>query len=447
MPEAPRPPFLPSDLEEFTEHAADHYSEWFDYCRLAYEYIQNAEATIAEANGRVQTSQLEVNRLEGELTTLHHQYERSQARDQGIREYQKEQLQEMQQKYLDAVKENDRVLSLATPTVNTPRPQPALTPESIAKTPEATSMEAPPSIDSQSASSAKLSERLPDPDRFEGDRKDLRRFVSQIHEKMNVNRDRYPTSQSRMTYVTNRLRGAPYAQILPHIKRGICQLKDYEDILDILDRAFGDPNRVNNARNELFRLRQTNKEFGVFFAEFQRLALEGEMSEEALPTLLEQAINRELRGMLIHNEPPTREYHQFANFLQDLENRRRHYEGNQQPAIRAYASAAKPITSQPVPRMNPVKPAERVTTPPSANPDAMDLSSTRQFATSRRERGECFRCGSKEHLIRSCPHPDNRPLKVRPIHSSPSPEPSIRGRSPLSRSPSPDMSAKGVSLA
>ncbi|KAH1269409.1 hypothetical protein KXW53_000867 [Aspergillus fumigatus] len=51
------------------------------------------------------------------------------------------------------------------------------------------------------------------------------------------------------------LKGAPYAQILPYIKKGICTLNDYQDILDILERAFGDPNRVNNARNELFSLR------------------------------------------------------------------------------------------------------------------------------------------------------------------------------------------------
>lgn len=268
---------------------------------------------------------------------------------------------------------------------------------------------------------------------------------------MNVNRDRYPTPQARMTYVNNCLRGAPYAQILPYIKRGICQLKDYEDILDILDRAFGDPNRVNNARSDLFRLRQTNKEFSMFFAEFQRLALEGEMSKEALPTLLEQAINRELRGMLVHNEPPSREYHQFANFLQNLENRRRHYESNQQPAARTYASTTRPATSQPAPKPNPIKPAERAVVTPPANPDAIDLSSTRRFASSRRERGECFRCGSKEHLIRSCPHPDNRPLKIRPVYSSPrsgspvSPEPAFTPEG--YRPPSPDLSAKGVSLA
>lgn len=451
MSAVPRPPFLPDSLEAFAEHAANHQAEWFEYCRDAYDYIEGAREAISQAqeqankaSQKFRASELEANHLKKELSALNLKYEKSRARSQGVIEYQKEQLQESQQKYLEALKEKDEALRLATPVVNTP----AQTPEPAAELRTVAPVGTPASVDSPSSSSARLSERLPDPDRFEGDRKDLRRFISQIHEKMNVNHDRYPTPQSRMTYVTNRLRGAPYAQVLPYIKRGICQLEDYEEILQILDRAFGDPNRVNNARNELFRLRQANKEFGMFFAEFQRLALEGEMSEDVLPTLLEQAINRELRGMLMHSEPPSREYHQFANFLQDLENRRRHYDNNPSSVARTYASATKPNHTT-----HPVRPAEHSATPQSAenSTDAMDLSSARRHTMSRRDRGECFRCGSKDHLVRSCPLPDNRPVGVRPAYLSP------RSQSPTSpeptsalqryRSPSPDLSAKGMSLA
>ncbi|EAW22029.1 uncharacterized protein NFIA_024080 [Aspergillus fischeri NRRL 181] len=159
---------------------------------------------------------------------------------------------------------------------------------------------------------------------------------------MNVNLDHFPTPQSQMAYVNNRLKGAPYAQILPYIKRGIYTLNDYQDILDILERAFSDPNYVNNACNKLFNLRQTNKEFSTFFAEFQHLALKGEMPKETLSTLLEQGISHELRSMLMHNQPPSWEYHQFARFLQDLENHRRQYTTNQPPVVKTYAATTRP---------------------------------------------------------------------------------------------------------
>jgi uncharacterized protein DUF4939/zinc knuckle protein len=447
MPPAPRPPFLPQNLEEFAEHFTGHQHEWFEYCRRAYEVIEAHDAALAESLEAVRQAEMKLEALQLEHNRLKENFTRA----QGIREYQDEQLQKMQQKLVDALKERDQAVALSAPVVNTPRSSPVPACEPAAEAPVAATLGAPAPSDTVSAGSAKLSERLPDPDKFEGDRKDLRRFVSQIHEKMNVNRDRFPTSQSRMTYVTNRLKGAPYAQILPYIHRGVCQLEDYDKILDILDRAFGDPNRVNNARNELFRLRQTHKEFGLFFAEFQRLALEGEMSEDALPTLLEQAISRELRGMLMHNEPPSREYHQFANFLQDLENRRRHYENistNTRPATNRPAPANRPTErttdSQPQYTKHATSAPERAQAPP--NPDAMDLSATRRMASTRRERGECFRCGSKEHQVRDCPLPDRRPLGIRPAYTESATTPE-RPASPVSyRSESPDHSAKGVSL-
>ena len=111
-----------------------------------------------------------------------------------------------------------------------------------------------------------------------------------------------------MTYVTSRLEGIPYTQILPYIRDGVCQLSDYEEILTILEHAFGDPNHAWNAHNDLYCLCQGNKEFSIFFAEFECLAMEGEMSEEALPTMLEQAINCELKGMLLHHDPPAGDY-------------------------------------------------------------------------------------------------------------------------------------------
>jgi hypothetical protein len=463
-PPPPLPPFLPTNLEQFATHIVDHNQEWYEYCRGAYDYIRSATAAATESSeGRAQ-SDLRLHALQQEVDHWKREAETQRIENQAVRKYQDELLQRLQEQLARANIERDQALQAAVPTVNTPVSPPTHEP---AKGPTGPTVGTPLSAAPPPSETSHLSERVPDTDKFEGNRKDLRRFTSQIYGKMNTNRDRFPTPQSRMTYVTSRLKGLPYDQILPYIHKGVCKLNDYEDILDILDRAFGDPNRVNNARNDLFRLRQTNKDFGTFFAEFQRLALEGEMPEETLPTLLEQAINRELRGMLMHNEPPSRKYHQFAAFLQDLENRHRHYETPMAtaPAVRTYAAATRPSASanptpprpadppglpRPERTQGNVPPAQRV------NPDAMDLSSTRRTQPdSRRERGECFRCGSTSHQVRDCPQPDNRLVRARSMttdrryaSASPSPPPSpVRGRH-YARSPSPDNgSGKGVSLA
>lgn len=248
-----------------------------------------------------------------------------------IIEFQKEQFKDLQQQVITAVLSKEKApisttTGLETPILATSTPNAQDTP--VTGTPLA------------SVNTA-LSERLPDPDKFVGERSDLRRFVSQIHEKMLVNGDRFPTPLARMSYVTSRLSGTPYAQILPYIKDGACCLPDYGDILDILERAYGDPNRVNTARTKLFRFKQANKEFSVFFAEFQRLGLEAEMTDESLATLLEQAVSKEIKGMLVHSPPPSRQYLALASHLQDLENRHRYYNPVISPApARSYAAVA-----------------------------------------------------------------------------------------------------------
>jgi hypothetical protein len=70
-----------------------------------------------------------------------------------------------------------------------------------------------------------------------------------------------------MSYVNSRLSGILYSQILPYIRNGVCRLDDYSEILEILERAYSDPNCVQNTRSELFRFKQTNKEFATFFTD------------------------------------------------------------------------------------------------------------------------------------------------------------------------------------
>ncbi|KAJ6103192.1 hypothetical protein N7486_005619 [Penicillium sp. IBT 16267x] len=444
---------------------------WFEYCKQAYEYPKEVGNLVHLHRQQHHAAQQEITRLNQEIAQIKEELVRTKdelSKKNGAFEYQEGKLVQAQKDLLEyarklesAHQERDRALTIAIPTVNTPRTSP--TPEASTEVPPAPVLGTSPSSDSHTTRSSFLSERLPDPRTFSGDRKDLRRFTSQIQEKLNINLDRFPTPASRMSYVTSRLEGIPYAQILPYIQNGRCVLSDYQKILDILENAFGDPNRTSNARDELFRFRQSNKEFGQFFAEFQRLALEGEMPEETLPTLLEQAINRELRGMLLHNEPPTREYHQFAAFLQKLENRRMHYDRTtRSPVVRPLPTQIQASNPAPTQYTRPDFRTARNSSPtprPAFTPDPMDLTTNR---LTRRDRGECFRCGAKGHLVRDCPYPDQRPTRAHAAYlegpTSPRSQPITlpdrqhtasperRARSPPSRRSSYDESSKGVSL-
>lgn len=122
-----------------------------------------------------------------------------------------------------------------------------------------------------------------------------------------------------MRYVASRLEGRAFELILPYASRGDYGLT--EEILDMLNRAFSDTDLPRQARNRLYSLRQKSQEFSAYFAEIQRLALEGQVPAGNLYHLLEQSVSNELSEMMLHNSPPSEDYYQLSRHLQDLDNR------------------------------------------------------------------------------------------------------------------------------
>lgn len=133
------------------------------------------------------------------------------------------------------------------------------------------------------------------------------------------------------------------------------------------------------------------------------------MPESDLTPLLYQGISRELQDMLLHSAPAGREFRTFSRHLQELDNRfRRH----QQQTRRAGENNRYPATRQPTATLAARAPivttTTRMTTPAVNDPNAMDLSATRRTQrgyqpSGRRERGECYRCGSSQHRVANCP--------------------------------------------
>jgi len=394
----PDPPLGTDSPDELAEHVTQFRDDWLVYLRNLTGYTAEVEEKLVLQQEKIEQIQDQVTSAKGVIEFQKNQY--------------KEILESKDQTILDLKIRNEKALLAAIPTVITPETTPE--PGRPAEHPVDTTERKTPVIATTPPESSKLSERLPDPEKFNGDRKDLRRFTQQIYSKLTTNADRFVRANDRLAYVASRLTGTAYSLILPKVKYGMYQFIDYPQMLEYLENAFGDPDRIKNAQNDLFRLRQRNTDFSAFFAEFERLALEGEMPDSALTPLLNQSISRELQEMLLHNPSSSNDFRQFAHHLQELENRRRQFYQNthvirNESTLRTATIRTPQLPSSP--RSAPRQPYATVTREQPTG-DPMDLSTQRYNRPSDKEAGACYRCHRTGHLVRDCPNPDTRPLDV-----------------------------------
>lgn len=408
----PEPPFESNDANEVAAHIQNNPRTWTEHIHALYGWISTVDQTLQQRQDQINNQDKRINRLtvtlelkEDEVTGLKNE----------ICQLQERLMATMVQRDI-ATKERDS--ALATPPTTTHRLSLTPTRDQSSAAPAGTTSEAThetlgaPAI--PPTTSTRLSGKLPDPRQFSGDRATLHHFTSQVRGKMEVNRDHFPTARHRVLYTISRLESSAYEILRPHIDNNLSTVHDFEDVLTILSNAYGDANEAETARLQLMNLRQKNKDFNTFFAEFQTLAMRGKAEGSILYTLLRRAVSDELRPTLRYGGVPKDDYSKLAEYLQEQENQIRAEQPL--PSFRHYQSSKLPqhqlprrelvASSAPAFHQASAKPP-----PPGATGDPMDLSNQRRL--SRREGRLCFRCGSDQHFVSRCPKPDNRP--VRPV--------------------------------
>jgi Domain of unknown function (DUF4939) len=93
------------------------------------------------------------------------------------------------------------------------------------------------------------SAKVPDPEKFNGNREEFEYFALRIDMKMIGNPDHFPDEQSKIAYLINNLEEEPIGHLLRHVnKEGQCILESLSRAMEILRAAYGDPNKKRTAR-------------------------------------------------------------------------------------------------------------------------------------------------------------------------------------------------------
>ena len=211
----------------------------------------------------------------------------------------------------------------------------------------------------------------------------------------------YPTEVSRTDYIYDRLSGK--AKTLARAWLEATEKTDpakvtMDDLLDTLNRAYGDDHAEQRAIDKLSRLQQGQQAISSFLAFFDTTLTEAggyTWVDDVKINYLKRALKSEIRQGMIGSTVP-RTYSEFCTFIREIDSQI--WEAKQ--CVKPAASAPKPPTQA-----------------PPADPNAMDWTrsiartatgTTRARITPeekerRRQLGLCFRCAEKGHLSLHCP--------------------------------------------
>jgi hypothetical protein len=161
-----------------------------------------------------------------------------------------------------------------------------------------------------------------DPKKFTGeDHGKLRSFVALLHLRLIDRPGEFPSEQSKLRYTFSRLDGAVLEQMIHLVQNDHVNLENFEAFVTSLDEAYGDPDRVNTAKRTLAKLCQGNRDFVMYYAEFQRLIADLDWNDTAKQATLHRGLSEELKDILSTQDLPE----DWANYVMLVKKRDMQY--------------------------------------------------------------------------------------------------------------------------
>jgi len=249
-------------------------------------------------------------------------------------------------------------------------------------------------------------QKFPDSPDFSGsDRTQLRGWIAQLRMVIRHKPASFPDEQSKMRYAFNRLRGVALGQILPHVQEdGTIGLENLPAFIQLLEAAFGDPDRVATAERKMREIKQKNREFSQYYAEFQVIAADLDWNPSALQNALRMGLSEEMKDSFTYSDMPE-ELPAFVTVCQKRDNQIRQRCAEKAAQNKGSGIGFASPRPPPVPKAPETAPAGTIAG--YTGPAPMDLSAGKRriSAEERAKRfadGRCLYCGGFNHRAAEC---------------------------------------------
>ena len=141
-------------------------------------------------------------------------------------------------------------------------------------------------------------------------------FQRHIRIALAQNADRYTSLQSRISLIYQNLGREPQSFLDQNLSAdGIFELTSVKSVWDILDTSYRNPNEEEEARATLNVLKQKNRSFGAYLAEFQKYHILSSITDEGtLIAFMRAGVSKEMRSQISLQQDVTRKY-TFSEFV------------------------------------------------------------------------------------------------------------------------------------
>jgi len=249
-------------------------------------------------------------------------------------------------------------------------------------------------------------QKFPNSPDFSGsDQTQLRGWIAQLRMVIRHKPASFPDEQSKMRYAFNCLRGIALGQILPHVwEDGTIGLEDLPALIQLLEAAFGDPDRVATADRRMREIKQMNCEFSQYYAEFQVIASNLDWNPSALQNTLRVGLSEEMKDSFTYSDIPE-ELPAFVTVCQNRDNQIRQRRAEKAAQNKGSGIGFASPRPPPAPKAPDAAPAGTVAG--YTGPAPMDLSAgKRRISTEERAKrfadGRCLYCGGFNHRAAEC---------------------------------------------
>jgi hypothetical protein len=180
------------------------------------------------------------------------------------------------------------------------------------------------------STNAKPKSSLPHPEKFNGQVHKFDTWLPSIKAKLRVDCEAIGDATAQFYYVYLNLESHVQAMVLPQLSQAEDdQIWSYLSILDQLSRVYSNPNKVQEAEDKLYSLKQGTDSLHAFIAKFERILYEArgqDWNDVNKIAAFRQGLNTTIKNRLAQQLNLPRTYAKFIETVQQLAGRSSTYE-------------------------------------------------------------------------------------------------------------------------